>query len=153
MTSEFLRLGRSAHSRYLARMEEDKRQAEQEQQRRDEEDQKKNELRKKLEDIAADNERSRKAEKQLMKAESKQRDDFEVGDQLLDQGAERLKKALEKKDLKEIALAQAMIEAAQRRIHDVKGDMENTRKAQKKIEKRKQSLIDSFVSSKKAKQN
>ena len=72
----------------------------------------------------------------MNKAESKQRDDFEVGDRLLEQGVERLKIALEKKDMKEVALAQAMIQAAQKRIRHVKGDLDFTRKAQKKIKKK-----------------
>ena len=153
ITSEFLRLGRCAHARYVSRVEEEKRQAERERQMREEEDQKKDERRKKSEEMIADNEKSRNEMRQLMKAENEQRDNFDVGDRLLEQGTERLKKALEKKDLKEIALAQAMIEAAQKKIHKAKDVMENTRKAQKKIEKRRQSLIDSFVSAKKAKQD
>lgn len=153
IAQEFLRLGRSAHARYQCRIEEEKRQADLQRQRKDDEDRKMKELRKKADEMTAHNEKSRSAEKELNKAESKQRDDFEVGDRLLEQGAERLKIALEKKDMKEVALAQAMIEAAQKKIHDVKGDLDATRKAQKKIEKRKQSLIDSFVSSKKSKQN
>ena len=39
-------------------------------------------VRKKADEMAAHNEKSRSGEKELNKAESKQRDDFEVGDRL-----------------------------------------------------------------------
>ena len=70
---------------------------------------------------------------------------MEVGDAILKDANEKLQAALKNKDFKEVSIAQAMFEAAQK-IRSAKTGLQQTREQQKPVSKRKQSIIDSFLS-------
>ena len=71
---------------------------------------------------------------------------MEVGDAILKDANEKLQAALKNEDFKEVSIAQAMFEAAQKKIRSCKTGLQQTREQQKSVSKRKQSIIDSFLS-------
>ena len=85
-------------------------------------------------------------EKQLERQETAQQDCMEVGHATLKDANEKLQAALKNKDFKEVSIAQAMFEAAQKKIRSAKTGLQQTREQQKPVSKRKQSIIDSFLS-------
>jgi len=60
----------------------------------------------------------------------------------------KLKEALKTKYMKQIAVAQAILDTAETRIREVRTQLQDTRTEQRVIEKRKQSFVDSFVAKK-----
>ena len=73
---------------------------------------------------------------------------MEVRTDLFEIANAKLKAALKTKDLKHIAVAQALLDAAEKQIEDACAKLLETRNEQDGVEKWKQSLIDSFVSKK-----
>ena len=63
-------------------------------------------------------------EKQLERQETAQQDSMEVGDAILKDANEKLQAALKNKDFKEVTIAQAMNEAAQKKIRSAKTDLQ-----------------------------
>jgi hypothetical protein len=61
------------------------------------------------------------------------------------------KVALQRKDLKAASVAQAMLDAAQSKLSDASKGMESVRRKQRALEKRKQTILDSFIVTKKKK--
>lgn len=144
ITRELLNMGRSAHAHYVQRLEEKRKEQEDKKRaeilREEEEKERKDkvkELMRTKKDLEC--EEKRYAEKELEHVT-----DMDTGNSLLREGNEKLKQALRKKDFPQVALAQAMIEAAQKKIVESHKGREDTRKKQQGIEKRKQSVINDF---------
>ena len=70
---------------------------------------------------------------------------MEVGDAILKDANEKLQAALKNKDFKEVSIAQAMIEAAQKKIRSAKTGLQQAREQQKSV-KTQTKHIDSFLS-------
>jgi len=73
---------------------------------------------------------------------------LDVGADLFKEANVKLKEALKIKDMKQIAVAQAMLDTAETRIREARTQLQETRTELRVIEKRKQSFMDSFVAKK-----
>ena len=71
---------------------------------------------------------------------------MEVGDSILNDANSRLQADLRNKDFKEVSVAQALLEAAQKKISEIHKDMQKTKEQQRSVAKRKQSMLDIFLS-------
>ena len=85
-------------------------------------------------------------EKELERRERAQQDSMEVGDTILKEANAKLQAALKNKDFKEVSVAQAMIEAAQKKISTANTGMQQAREQRRSVSKRKQSIINTFLS-------
>src|SRR5438132_1245477 len=79
--------------------------------------------------------------------ESKHAEMMDVGTELFKEGNAKLEEALKNKDMKQVAVAHTMLDAAEKHI-EARIKLQETRKEQRIIEKRKQSLMDNFVAKK-----
>ena len=73
---------------------------------------------------------------------------MDVGTQLFKEANEKLKAALKAKDLKQVAVAQAMLDSAQKTIDGANMKMNETRNEQHVVAKKRQSMMDNFVAKK-----
>ena len=71
---------------------------------------------------------------------------MEVGDTISKEANAKLRAAVRKKDFKEVSVAQAMIEAAEKKISSANKAMQQTREQQQSVSKRKQTIINTFLS-------
>ena len=71
---------------------------------------------------------------------------MEVGDTILKEANAKLQAALKNKDFKEVSVAQAMIEVAQKKISTANTGMQQAREQRRSVSKRKQSIINTFLS-------
>jgi len=142
VTKQLITMGRSAHIKYKAYLEE----------------QKKNEIEKKRKENQKEEEK--KMQEQLMKDQVKKRNDIfvleaqykeakqendnniEAREKLLEEAVNRLKNALKENDLQKIKIAHGLLEGAQA----MKENLNNSQAEplRKKLEKRKTTLITSF---------
>ena len=81
-------------------------------------------------------------------AESKHTEMMEVGTELFKDANAKLREAMKTKDMKKVAVAQAMLDTAEKQIEEARKKLETTRSEQRVVEKRKQSFMDSFVAKK-----
>ena len=70
---------------------------------------------------------------------------MEVGDTILKEANAKLRAAVRNKDFKEVSVAQAMIEAAEKKISSANKAMQQTREQQQSVSKRKQTIINTFL--------
>ena len=87
-----------------------------------------------------------KEEKELERQERAQQDSMKVGDTILKEANAKLQAALKNKDFKEVSVAQAMIEAAHKKISTANTGMQQAREQQRSVSKRKLSIINTFLS-------
>ena len=73
---------------------------------------------------------------------------MDVGTELFKEANVKPKGALKTKDLKQIAVAQAMLDASEKQIEEARSKLQETRMEQRVVEKIKLSLMDSFVAKK-----
>ena len=85
-------------------------------------------------------------EKELERQEAAQQECMEVGDTILKEANAKLRAAVRNKDFKEVSVAQAMIEAAEKKISSANKAMQQTREQQQSVSKRKQTIINTFLS-------
>ena len=84
-------------------------------------------------------------EKELERQEAAQQECMKVGDTILKEANAKLWAAVRNKDFKEVSVAQAMIEAAEK-ISSANKAMQQTREQQQSVSKRKQTIINTFLS-------
>ena len=72
----------------------------------------------------------------------------DVGTQLFKEANEKLKAALKAKDLKQVAVAQAILDSGQTTIDGANMKMNETRNEQHVVAKKRQSMMDNFVAKK-----
>ena len=145
ITKQLLQLGRSAHAHYVMRLEKERKEKEEAQKQltlqREQALQmeaQKRQLREKK-DLQCE-------EKELERKERAQQDSMEVGDTILKEANAKLQAALKNKDFNEVSVAQAMIEAAQKKISTANTGMQQASEQQRSVSKRKQSIINTFLS-------
>jgi len=73
---------------------------------------------------------------------------MDVGTELFKDANAKLREAMKTKDMKKIAVAQAMLDTAEKQIEEARMKLGTTRSEQRVVEKRKQSFMDSFVAKK-----
>ena len=148
MTREFLSLGRQAHSHYVARLEEERANEEKKRKESQEKILQQLEEEKAWAAVTKEKEGIVNKEMQLKMEETKHTEMMDVGSDLFKEGNAKLKEALKSKDMKQIAVAQAILDTAEKQIQEARSKLQETRTEQRVIEKRKQSLMDSFVAKK-----
>jgi len=148
MTREFLSLGRQAHSHYVARLEEERANEEKKRKESQEKILQQLEEEKAWTAVTKEKEGIVNKEMQLKMEETKHTEMMDVGSDLFKEGNAKLKEALKSKDMKQIAVAQAILDTAEKQIQEARSKLQETRTEQRVIEKRKQSLMDSFVAKK-----
>ena len=136
ITKELLKLGRFAHSNYVKRLEEERKEKEKREQRAA-----LLEKEKELEKQTKQRENLQKKGKDLEKKETEQQQEIEIGNKILEEANQKLKEALKNKDFKEAAVAQAMLESGRKKIDDANKLIMTTRERQKNILKRKDGLL------------
>ena len=156
ITKEFIRLGRQAHRSYKMRLEEEQRQREEERKKRELagkelEEQRKNAL---LEDIRSQKiskktNKLKEKEARLEKEEESSTQLLKTGNELLTEANDKLKTAVKVNDKTQIAVAQAMIETAESKLKQAQNEFTKTRATQRKVEKKKLTMIEAFVLKKK----
>ena len=146
VTKQLLQLGRSAHAHYVTRLEKERKEKEEAQKQLTLKKEEALQMETQKQKLAKEKEDLQSKEKQLERQETAQQDSMEVGDAILKDANEKLQAALKNKDFKEVSVAQAMIEAAQKKIRSAKTRLQQTREQQKSLSKRKQSIIDGFSS-------
>ena len=137
ITKELLKLGRFAHSNYVKRLEEERKEKEKREQRAALFEKEKKELEKQTKQ----RENLQKKGKDLEKKETEQQQEIEIGNKILEEANQKLKEALKNKDFKEAAVAQAMLESGRKKIDDANKLIMTTRERQKNILKRKDGLL------------
>ena len=71
---------------------------------------------------------------------------MEVGDTIWKEANAKLRAAVRNKDFKEVSVVQAIIEAAEKKISGASKAMQQTREQQQSVSKRKQTIINNFLS-------
>ena len=89
----------------------------------------------------------------LLDAKKEAKMQSEITENLLSEANDRLKRALQKNDIKEARIAQAMIDAAVTGKKNLKEKKNEVDGLVKKIEKRKDEIIDNFLVLKKSKKD
>ena len=141
ITKQLLQLGRSAHAHYVLRLDKEEAQTQLALQKEPaaQMEAQKQQLAKEKKDLNS-------KEKELESQEAAQQECMEVGDTILKEANAKLRAAVRKKDFKEVSVAQAMIEAAEKKISSANKAMQQTREQQQSVSKRKQTIINTFLS-------
>ena len=140
VTKQLPPLGRSAHAHNVTRLEKERKEKEEAQKQLTLQKYDALQMERQKQRFAKEKEDLQSKEKQLERQETAQQDYMEVGDAILKDANEKLQAALKNKDSKEVSIAQAMIEAAQKKIRSAKTGLQQTREQQKSVSKRKQSI-------------
>lgn len=156
ITKDFILLGRQAHRRYKIRLEEEQKRMEEQRRKRELEEKENEEHRRNaiLEDIRCQKitkktEKLKEREARLEKEEANSTQMMSTGNELLSEAAEKLKNAVKSKDSTQIAVAQAMIETAESKLKAAQDEFSKTRATQRKVEKKKLTMLEAFINKKK----
>lgn len=145
---QLIKYGQQAHSRYTAYMEEMKRKQKIELEEKEREEQRKRDSEEKLKNM----EKIQKSIEYETTTFNEKKKDYlqtkEATEELLSEASAKLKKALEKNDLKGAKIAQAMLEGVKSMQAEERAKEKEVEKIQKNIEKRKSSVITSFFAKK-----
>ncbi|CAL1671948.1 unnamed protein product [Lasius platythorax] len=144
INKELLNLARIAHQKYDEYLKEKTKTKEQEHQTRVKEKIRKEEEKKRLEELELNKAKLEVEEKKL--AELRQLEDAKSkqADKLLKEVSERLKKGIEKKNMEEIALAEAMLIGVSKLRGEAQDQQKQVRDKEKVVNKRKNNILDYF---------
>ena len=141
LTKHLIMSAEGAHAKYCAYLEDAKKKKEKE--REDKEEQ-----RKKEEEEAQSKEALRKFQKRILEDEEKLKNEEteevkkrKSGLKLLDEGTERLKKALRRNDIEEISAAHLMIETARKAQTEAEDKRKEVNEMKKTIDRKRSQLI------------
>ena len=146
ITKQLLQLGRSAHAHYVMRLDKERKEKEEAQNQLILQREQALQMEAQEQQLAKEKNDLQSKEKELERQETVQQDSMDVGDTILKEANAKLRAAMKNKDFKEVSVAQAMIETAQKKISGANTAMQQTREKQKSVSKRKLSIIDTFLS-------
>ena len=146
VTKQLLQLGRSAHAHYVLRLDKDKKEKEEAQKQLTLQKEQAAQMEAQKQQLAKEKKDLNSKEKELERQEAAQQECMEVGDTILKEANAKLRAAVRNKDFKEVSVAQAMIEAAEKKISSANKAMQQTREQQQSVSKRKQTIINTFLS-------
>lgn len=146
ITKQLLQLGRSAHAHYVLHLDKDKKEKEEAQKQLTLQREQAAQMEAQKQQLAKEKKDLNSKEKELERQEAAQQECMEVGDTILKEANAKLRAAVRKKDFKEVSVAQAMIEAAEKKISSANKAMQQTREQQQSVSKRKQTIINTFLS-------
>ena len=116
ITKQLLQLGRSAHAHYAMRLEKERKEKQEAQNQLTLQREQALQMEAQKQRLSKEKKDLQCEEKDLERQERAQQDSMEVGDTILKEANAKLQAALKNKDFKEVSVAQAMIEAAQKKI-------------------------------------
>ena len=116
VTKQPLQLGRSAHAHYVLRLDKDKKEKEEAQKQLTLQKEQAAQMEAQKQQLAKEKKDLNSKEKELERQEAAQQECMEVGDTILKEANAQLRVAVGNKDFKEVSVAQAMIEAAEKKI-------------------------------------
>ena len=145
ITKQLLRLGRSAHAHHVLHLDKDKKEKEEVQKQLTLQKERAAQMEAQKQ-LATEKKDLNSKEKELERQEAAQQECMEVGDTILKEANAKLRAAVRKKDFKEVSVAQATIEAAEKKISSANKAMQQTREQQQSVSKRKQIIINTFLS-------
>ena len=146
ITKQLLQLGRSAHAHYALRLEEERKEKKEAQKQLALQREQALQMEAQKRKLSRQKKDLQCKEKELERKERAQQDSMEVGDTILKEATAKLQAALKNKDFKEVSVAQAMIEAAQKKISTANTGMQQARGQRGFVSKRKQSIINKHLS-------
>ena len=146
ITKQLLQLGRSAHAHYVLRLDKDKKEKEEAQKQLTLQKEQAAQMEAQKQQLAKEKKDLNSKEKELERQEAAQQECMEVGDTILKEANAKLRAAVRKKDFKEVSVAQATIEDAEKKISSANKAMQQTREQQQSVSKRKQTIINTFLS-------
>ena len=133
ITKQLLQLGRSAHAHYAMRLDKERKKKEEVQKQLTQQREQALQMEAQKQQLVKDKKDLQSKEKELERQETTQQDSMEVGDTILKEANTKLRAAMKNKDFKEVSVAQAMIEAAQKKISSANKGMQQTREQQRSI--------------------
>ena len=116
VTKQPFQLGRSAHAHYVLRLDKDKKEKEEAQKQLTLQKEQAAQMEAQKQQLAQEKKDLNSKEKELKRQEAAQQECMEVGDTILKEANAQLRVAVGNKDFKEVSVAQAMIEAAEKKI-------------------------------------
>ena len=116
ITKQLLQMGRSAHAHYVLRLDKDKKEKEEAQKQLTLQKEQAAQMEAQKQQLAIEKKDLNSKEKELERQEAAQQECMEVGDTILNEANAKLRAAVRNKDFKEVSVAQAMIEAAEKKI-------------------------------------
>ena len=116
ITKQLLQMGRSAHAQYVLRLDKDKKEKEEAQKQLTLQKEQAAQMEAQKQQLAQEKKDLNSKEKELKRQEAAQQECMEVGDTILNEANAKLRAAVRNKDFKEVSVAQAMIEAAEKKI-------------------------------------
>ena len=146
ITKQPLQLGRSARAHYAMHLEKEQKEKQEAQKQLTLQREQALQMEAQKQQLSEEKKDLQCEEKELERQERAQQDSMEVGDTILKEANAKLKAALKNKDFKEVSVAQAMIEAAQKKISTANTGMQQAREQRRSVSKRKQSIINTFLS-------
>ena len=146
ITKQLLQLGRSAHAHYVLRLDKDKKEKEEAQKQLTLQKEQAAHMEAQKQQLAKEKKDLNSKEKELERQEAAQEECMEAGDTIWDEANAKLRAAVRNKDFKEVSVVQAIIEAAEKKISGSSKAMQQTREQQQSVSKRKQTIINNFLS-------
>ena len=146
ITKQLLQLGRSAHAHHVLHLDKDKKEKEEVQKQLTLQKERAAQMEAQKQQLAKEKKDLNSKEKELERQEAAQQECMEVEDTILKEANAKLRAAVRKKDFKEVSVAQATIEAAEKKISSANKAMQQTREQQQSVSKRKQTIINTFLS-------
>ena len=144
VTKQLLQLGRSAHAHYVLHLDKDKKEKEEAQKQLTLQKEQAAQMEAQKQQLAIEKKDLNSKEKELERQEAAQQECMEVADTILKEANAKLRAAVRNKVFKEVSVAQAMIEAAEK-ISSANKAMQQTREQQQSVSKRKQIIINTFL--------
>ena len=146
ITKQLLQLGRSAHAHYVLRLDKDENEKEKVQKQLTFQKEQSAQMEAQKQQLAKEKKDLNSKEKQLERQEAAQQECMEDGDTILKESNAKLRAAVRNQDFKEVSVAQAMIEASEKKISSANKAMQQTREQQQSVSKRRQTIINTFLS-------
>ena len=145
ITRELLDLDRTSSQSYKAHLENERPKKDEMEARRKEEEEKLAKQKENEHLIASEKKKIEALEENLKDIKSNHTEQRKVTDKLIEEANENLKKAIKAKDLVEIGIAQAMVEAATKRLSEERETAKKNECIKQKVLKRQASLISSLL--------
>ena len=153
LTKELIGYVRGSHRVYKERLEEEKQKREEEEKNRQQKKEEPAQLEKQKQEAAKEKESLNEKMKKLNDKEKNSKEELHAAEKLLEEGNEKLARALRKRDFSSASVSQSLIETAQKKIKESTERLDRVREEQKSVESRKRKNLEKIaqVDSKKAK--
>ena len=144
---------RCSHRVYKERLEEEKQKREEEEKNRQQKKEEHAQLEKQKQEAAKEKQFLNEKMKKLNDKEKNSKEELHAAEKLLEEGNEKLARALRKRDFSSASVSQSLFETAQKKIKESTERLDRVREEQKSVDGRKRKNLEKIaeVDSKKAK--